>query len=35
MEVPGETFNMVLLPIIVIAWLLAVYGDRKTGRDGL
>jgi hypothetical protein len=34
-EVPGETFNMVLLPIIVIAWLLAVYGDRKARRDGL
>ncbi|MEY3841649.1 MAG: hypothetical protein RLZZ542_759 [Pseudomonadota bacterium] len=33
-EVPGETFNMILLPIIVIAWLLAVYGDRKARRDG-
>jgi hypothetical protein len=31
---PGETFNMILLPIIVIAWLLAVYGDRKARRDG-
>lgn len=30
-EVPGEIFNMILLPIIVIAWLLAVYGDRKPG----
>ena len=33
-EVPGETLNMILLPIIVIAWLLAVYGDRKARRDG-
>ena len=30
-EVPGEIFNMVLLPIIVIAWLLAVYSNRKPG----
>jgi hypothetical protein len=30
-EVPGEIFNMVLLPIVGIAWLLAVYGDRKPG----
>lgn len=32
-EVPGEIFNTVLLPIVVIAWLVAVYGDRKPRID--
>jgi hypothetical protein len=33
-EVPGEIFNMILLPIVVIAWLLAVYGERKPRPNG-
>jgi hypothetical protein len=33
-EVPGEIFNMILLPIVVIAWSLAVYGDRKPRLAG-
>ncbi|WP_298162181.1 hypothetical protein [Brevundimonas sp.] len=32
-EVPGEVFNTILLPIVVIAWLVAVYGDRRLRRD--
>lgn len=32
-EVPGEVFNTILLPIVVIAWLVAVYGDRTLRRD--
>ena len=32
-EVPGEVFNTILLPIVVIAWLGAVYGDRTFRRD--
>jgi hypothetical protein len=33
-EVPGEIFNMILLPIVGIAWSLAVYGDRKPRLAG-
>jgi len=33
-EVPGEIFNMILLPIVVIAWLLAVYGERTPRPNG-
>jgi hypothetical protein len=33
-EVPGEIFNMILLPIALIAWLLAVYGDRRARLGG-
>lgn len=32
-EVPGEVFNTILLPIVLIAWLVAVYGDRAARRD--
>lgn len=32
-EVPGEVFNTILLPIVVFAWLGAVYGDRTFRRD--
>ena len=28
-EVPGEIFNTVLLPIVMIAWALALHADRK------